>query len=318
VRILAADAAGVHDEVMNKFRVQRRDDGPPGRKRELKAQLPPPYNGDLSEVLHGLKDPNDPMVAAFLYAGVRLLVRQIGPAGDVTRPAQSFLSQRAVVTWMKRNPPPFPAYGSVALLRQHWEPHANYIADVFRIVLWGWHYPAPKAAEMADVIWQILHGQDPVPAIHELCYWDMARHLATPMFRLSLIAIAEADTNPAVYDAVAKHNLENAVRWRELYEVFLATRRLRLRDGFRIDDCVTLLSATADGLAMRALTESGPATQPDGAAGFPGPGSPVLDHRNRRSLLGAAVLAIIASCTEPEDGAEGPSLDQAAGVILEQ
>jgi hypothetical protein len=88
----------------------------------------------------------------------------------------------------------------------------------------------------------------------------------------------------------------NSPRWKQFYDQFLRSHGLRLRPGGTLDDCADMLVAVADGLAMRALAD---------------PAARILDHARQRSLLGTAVLALIAGCVERADPGDGVPLEQA-------
>jgi len=289
----------------------------------LKRQLPYPYNQDLSKVLHGLKrrnpitrrrQANDPVTAAYLYAGVQLIRRHLGPgavrtpgdAGDpdsVERPLLGFLSQRAVAAEVNHNPPPLHCVGSTSTLRKRWEPQSNFIADVLRFGLWPWHYPAAHLDEVADAKDEVLRGLDPVRGLHRLCYWDLTRMLGTPMFRLGLIAAAEAEGDQVIGEAVSARYRENNPVWKQFYQEFLQARGLRLRPGITLDDCTDLLAAVADGLAMRALAD---------------PAARVVDRARRRCQLGTAALALIAGCLERTDQDGSLSLEDAVRAMISE
>ena len=170
-----------------------------------KQHLPHPYDQDLSKILRSLnrrtpfgrrRAANDPLTAAYLRAAEWLIQRALGPDGrhdmadaddpdSLIRPLLGFLSQQAVTKAVRHNPPPFHQVGKVSTLRDRWKRQVDFIADVLRFGLWAWHYPTPQKDDMAGVTAEILHGNDPVRAIHELCYRDLtSRHLDTPMFRL--------------------------------------------------------------------------------------------------------------------------------------
>jgi hypothetical protein len=296
----------------------------PEEGHPLKRQLPYPYNQDLSKVLRGLrrrnpitrrsKQANDPVTAAYLYAAIRLIKRHLGPgairtAGDaadpdsVERPLLSFLSQRAVAAEVNHNPPPFHRVGSTSTLRERWEPQSDFVADVLRFGLWPWHYPAAHQDEVADAKDEVLRGPDPVRGLHRLCYWDLTRLLDTPMFRLGLIAAAEAEGDPVIGEAISGRYRENNPLWKQFYEEFLQARGLRLRPGITLDDCADVLAAIADGLTMRALAD---------------PAAPLVDRARRRCLLGKAALALIAGGVERADRDNGLSLEEAARVMISQ
>jgi hypothetical protein len=293
----------------------------PARGRRLKQQLPYPYNQDLSKVLHGLrrrnpitrrsKQANDPVTAAYLAAATRLIQRHLGPGavraqGDpddpdsIERPLLSFLSQRAVAAEVNHNPPPFHRVGRVSTMRERWRHQSDFIADVLRFGLWSWHYPTPHQEEMADAKDEMIAGADPVWALHRVSYWALIRLLSTPMFRLGLVAVAEAEGDPVIGEAVSQRDRANNPVWKSFYEEFLSSRGLRVRPGITLDECVTLLAALADGLALRALAD---------------PAAQVVDHEQRHCLLGKAALAIVAGCVERADQSEGLSLEQAVRAM---
>ena len=293
----------------------------PDSGRRLKQQLPYPYNQDLSKVLRGLKrrnpigrrrQANDPVTAAYLAAAVRLIQRHLGPgptrspadpgdADSIDRPLLSFLSQRAVAAEVNRNPPPFHRVGRVPTLRERWKRQSDFIADVLRFGLWGWHYPAAHQDEVADAKDEVINGPDPVRGLHRLCYWDMTKLLGTPMFRLGLIAAAEAEGDPVIGAAVAGRHRENGPLWKDFYADILRSRGLRLRPGVTLDDCSTLLAAIADGLALRALADPAPR---------------IIDRDRRRSLLGTAALVLIAGSVERAGGTAGPPLEDAVRAMM--
>ncbi|HEY6297390.1 MAG TPA: hypothetical protein VIX15_17155 [Streptosporangiaceae bacterium] len=294
----------------------------PDRGRRLKQQLPYPYNQDLSRVLRGMKrrnpitrrsrQANDPVTAAYLAAAARLIQRHLGPGAirmqdeqddpdSIQRPLLSFLSLRAVAREVDRNPPPFPRVGRPSTLRERWSRQSHFIADVLRFGLWAWHYPAPHQDEMAEAKDEMLRGPDPVRGLHRLCYWNLTRLLGAPMFRLGLIAAAEAEGDPVIGEAVSERHRVNGSLWRSFYEDFLRSRSLRLRPGITVDDCDILLAAVTDGLALRALAD---------------PTAPVVDSARRRCLLGTAALALIAGCTERADTSEGVALEDVVRAII--
>jgi hypothetical protein len=296
----------------------------PDRGRRLKQQLPYPYNQDLSRILRGLKrrnpitrrskQANDPVTAAYLAAAVRLIQRHLGPGavrsqddGDdpdsIQRPLLSFLSLRAVAREVDRNPPPFPRVGRPSTLREKWRRQSHFIADVLRFGLWAWHYPAPHQDEVTDAEDEVLRGPDPVRGLHRLCYWNLTRRLGTPMFRLGLIAAAEAEGDPVIGEAISGRLRENGPLWKDFYQEFLRSRGLRLRPGITLDDCDVLLTAIADGLALRALAD---------------PAAPVVDPARRRSLLGTAALALIAGCAVSDGDGDGIALEEAVRAMMSE
>jgi hypothetical protein len=304
-------------ECMNSDRTPRRRD-----VKTLKQQLPYPYNQDLSKILRGLnrRTPfarrrlaNDPVTAAYLAAAVRLIQRHLGPGASrqpadpddhdsIERPVLSFLSQRAVAAEVGRNPPPFHRMGQVSTMRERWRHQSAFIADVFRFSLSALHnYSAVREDEVASAVEQIVRGPDAVRGIHQLSSLAMTLLLNSPMFRLGLIAAAEAEGDSVIRDAIFERRGEIGSLWRQWCEEFLRARGLRLRSGVTIDDCIVLLSALADGLAMRALADPSPRA---------------LDRDRPSSLLGMGALALVAGCLESAHREESRSLEQAVSVLL--
>jgi hypothetical protein len=290
--------------------------------KTLKQQLPYPYNQDLSKTLRGLNRrtsfsrrrlANDPVTAAYLAAAVRLIQRHLGPGASrraadpddrdaIERPVLGFLSQRAVAAEVGHNPPPFHRVGRVSTMRERWRHQSAFVADVLRFGLSSSHYYSGVSEdEVANAIGRIVRGQDAVPGIHHLGSLMTTRLLTSPMFRLGLIAAAEAEGDPVIREAISERHSEARPTWRRWCEDFLRSRDLRVRPGITIDDCIALLSALADGLAMRALA--------DPAAG-------ALDHEGQRSLLGTGALALIAGCLQSADHGESTSLEQAVSDLL--
>lgn len=213
-----------------------------------------------------------------------------------------FLSQRAVAAEVGRNPPPFHRVGRVSTMRERWRHQSAFIADALRFGLSASHYySGVREDEVTGAIDQIVRGQDAVRGIHHLGSLMMTRLLTSPMFRLGLIAAAQAEGDPVIREAISERHGEARPRWRKWCEDFLRSRDLRIRSGITIDDCISLLSALADGLAMRALAD---------------PSTSTLDHDDQRSLLGMGALALISGCLQGTGLGDSGSLEQAVSDLL--
>ena len=245
----------------------------------------------MSKVLRGLKrrnpitrrsrQANDPVTAAYLAAAVRLIQRHLGPGASGCRAMRTTRipsSGRCWVScpsgpWRPKSPqssavspcgPGLHDAGTVAA-------PSDFVADVLRFGLWASHYPASHQYEAADARDEVIGGPDPVRGVHRMCYWDMNKLLATPMFRLGLVAAAEAEGDPVIAEAMSERHQENDPLWKRFYEEFLQSRGLRMRAGITLDDCVIVLAAVADGLALRALAD---------------PAAPVIDHARGAACSG--------------------------------
>ena len=288
----------------------------------LKQQLPYPYSLDLSGVLRRLdrRTPggrerlaNDPVTAAYLAAGMRLIEKNLGPgverppAGSAGENAAvpavlSFLSQRVVAAEVGSNPPPFHRMGSTGTLRATWRSQSDYIADLIAFGLWSYQFPIAKHSDQVEAATQrLIGGGDFVEEFHRLCYWVLVTLLATPTFRLGLLAAAVAADDDVVARAVADHYRENRDRWNGLYTAILAAYRVRLRPGVAPDDVGRMLTALADGFALRGLAD---------------PHAPLLDHERQRSLLGAAALALICSFGQQADESPGAGIEEVTRAMF--
>ncbi len=215
--------------------------------------MPYPYNLDLSGVLRRLdrKTPtgrirlaNDPVTAAYLSAGMQLIEKNLGPgaerrtpsgtegAGGSVSPLPSFLSQRVVAAEVANNPPPFHRMGSIGTLRTTWRSQSDYIADLLRFGLWAHQFPIVKHSEKIEAAKQrLITGGDFVEEFHALCYWLLVTLLATPAFRLGLLAAAVAEADETVARAVSDHYQDNRDKWNSLYMAVVAAYQVSLRPG---------------------------------------------------------------------------------------
>jgi hypothetical protein len=278
---------------------------------------------DLSQVLLGLRQcreqdrrrvANDPVTIALLEAAINLVRRNLGPGAErkllrpddpdsVERPLFKFLAQQSIADEATRSSG---FHATTNTLRERWLHHRDFYADLCRYSQCLAHYPGGLQHEIADATQEIIDGCDPVAAIHRLSYWDLRRRRDTPMFRLGLLAAAQADGDPPVQAAIAARHQENESAWATYCQEFLQSRHLKLRPGITLQTCVTLLTALADGLTVRAITETGPAS------------SQIIDDDRGRCLLSTGALALIASCTEPEgQGGDGLSLEESVTALID-
>jgi hypothetical protein len=280
---------------------------------DVKKQLPFPYNQDLSPLLRRLdrvteasrrKLANDPVTAAYLAAGLRLLKRHLGPGrpsvspddeDSAERPLLRVLSQRAVADEVANNDEGFARMGSVSTLRSTWKSQSDFIADLLRFGLWSAHYLGRDVAELADQEEQLTNGPDLVEDLQEVCYRSLKARIERPMFRLHLLAAAAADGDEVIRDAIGDMYQEAVGNWRPIYEQIIQKRGLQLRTGVTIDDMVYMTSACAERLALRAIAD---------------PNARVLDDDHRTSLLGKFALTFFVGCTEVVDQTDGKTLDQ--------
>ncbi|GII62543.1 hypothetical protein Skr01_26280 [Sphaerisporangium krabiense] len=132
-------------------------------------------------------------------------------------------------------------------------------------------------------------------AVQRFGYATLTGLLDSPKFRLELIAVAGAEEDETIREALAENYLGLVEPWKQVCAEILRARRFKLRPGITLDTLVSMPTATAEGVALRALID---------------PGVGVVDHTGRRSLLGTAMLALLVGCTEPADVIGGTSLEQ--------
>ncbi|HEX6470505.1 MAG TPA: hypothetical protein VF069_15515 [Streptosporangiaceae bacterium] len=289
-----------------------------GDRGGVKAGLPSPYDQDLSKVLAHLdrrtpgsraKLANDPVTAAYLAAGMRLIERHLGPdaqrtladpddESSVERPLLSFLSQRAVAAAVADNPHPFPRMGNVSTMRSTWRSQSDFIADLLRFALWSEHHPASwESTKAFGAIERLIEEADSdfAQIIHELGYHNMMIFVSRARFRLRLVATAAAEGDDVIRAALGALYQGGLASWREVFTKVVEDQDLRLRPGITPDDFLNLLAALVEGIALRALAD---------------PSANVVDHGRRRSLLGTGALALIRGCLERANDSDGMSLEE--------
>lgn len=284
--------------------------------QELKGQLPFPYNQDLGKVLTHLdrRTPfsrerlaNDPVTAAYLAAAMRLVARHLGPdpvrtpldphdGNSLDRPLLSFLSQRAIAAEVAANPAPFPRQGNVSTLRSRWRSQSDFVADLINFVMWTGNYPPGFYDQVATGTERLLEGPDMVDAVHDLAYLNVRDAVSLPAFRLGFAAMVSAEGDDVIGEAISASYEGFLGPWKEVYAALMQARQLQLRPGITLDDVANLLAATVDGLALRSIGD---------------PRSDLIDHERQRSLLGTMALAVVHSCFEPVENAEGTTLEEA-------
>ncbi|MEO3751140.1 hypothetical protein [Streptomyces sp. B6B3] len=285
---------------------------PAPRRRSPKGELPYPYDRDLSGVLRHLNRrtrtfrtrlANDPITAAYLAAGMRLLSRHLGPAPQHPdhdgRLFLSFLSQRAVAAEVANNPRPFTRRGSVAMLRDRWKAQSDFVADLINFAVWRENYRPGYQDRRAAITRRLVNGPDFVRAVHEMAFQHTAEGVEMPSVRLGLALMTAAEGDDDVRAAISGMYEHYLGYWKEVYAAVMRQRGLRLRAGLTLDDLANALSATTDGLTLRAIGD---------------PGAGVVDHENHRSLMGTVALAIIHAFLEPDDDASGVTLEQAVSA----
>jgi hypothetical protein len=288
---------------------------PPAPRGNAKRHLPFPYDRDLSGVLIHLNGrfpwtrnglANDEVTAAYLKAGMRLLGRYFGP-GALQRvyggPTLSFLSQQRVTEEVNNNPRPFEREGTDAKLRHRWKLQSDFVADLINFAVWRENYRPEYVQQRAAITKMLVHRPDFVRAVHETAYRHTADGVENPSVRLGLALMTAAEGDEEVARAISAMYEDYLGSWKELYAAVMRERGLRLRPGLTLDDLANALSATTDGMILRAIGD---------------PGAGVIDEETGRSLMGTVALAVIYAFLEPDEHATGLTLEQAVAAKFDK
>lgn len=257
----------------------------------------------LSDVLGHISRPqlaDHPLTRAFLDAGVRLLEEELSAKHtDEGRPKTRSLlrvTRSRVISEVLRGAKHL-RKGGPGSLRDRWRYFSDYLGDLIRYALRShrWGVRRELARQAVDAI-----GTDRLSAVvHEVAYRDLKLMTSDPGVRFKTLITAFADRDPVVAEALSRSYRDATEAWRAVYAAFFRTRGLRLRPGVSLEDITIILTATAEGLTLRALGDRT---------------APVLDHQRRRCLLGTAALALMIACVDQGNGDQGngESLDAAA------
>lgn len=234
---------------------------------------------------------NDPLTLEYLEAGLRLITRQMTPqpepdlpdGDDDKQPFFDWLSKNMVVEEVAHGGV---LRGSDGSFRDRWEFRGDYIQDLLAYALWSRHavVSARTAKELLDVGTKSV---DFVSAIHLASYRSLCSMLENAGFVFSILAPVAAARDDTARESTAATYEVVTDSWHALYQATLEARSLRLRPGITLREITWMLSAVADGLQMRHMSD---------------PMIEIIDHERKESLLGKAVIAIVAACVDSGDG----------------
>lgn len=236
---------------------------------------------------------NHPLTREYLDAGLRLITEQFRPEERRTDDRQDglakqsaffdWLSAQKVIDEVERGGT---MRGNHGTFEDRWPYKDYYIQDLLSYCLWARHWA--REAEVAEEFARPLAvGEDFPQAVHDAAYWSYRAQLANASTRVWLIAAAVSDRYPTIKQALAEVHDEAISTWLPVYQAVVTGRRLRLRPGVTLEDLIEIISALVTGITLRAGTEPAPS---------------LVDHERRRSLLGTAAIAVLASCIDPGDG----------------
>jgi hypothetical protein len=175
--------------------------------------------------------------------------------------------------------------GGQQSFHERWPYRSHYIEDLMSYALWvrHWSRHISTVEESTD---SLTHDPDFVRAVHVVAYRDLCMLLDNPEYRISLIAAATSGRDSTASEAMSETYRVVGESWSAVYRKTMEARSLRLRPGVTLDDVTDMLTALADGVGLRLISD---------------PNANLIDHEHQQSLLGKAALAIVVSCVDPGD-----------------
>lgn len=234
----------------------------------------------------------DVVTIAYLDAGRRLVERSLD-ASETTDGVVNYLdwlTREAVCAEMQRGAWPLPRQAGEGSFRDRWRSKGDYLADLVGYLSWNLHWE-PHRRLAFDALLTLLNSDLPLAdAVEAVAFLDM--ELLTggdhKTARLTQVALQPLIVNnPKARETISKLYTDVLKAWGDTYAGLLDGRGMRLRPDTSLDDLAVILTAVADGLAMRALVD--------------GPDC-VMDREARTSLLGTAAFALLAAFVDPGDG----------------
>jgi hypothetical protein len=234
----------------------------------------------------------DIVTIAYLDAGRRLVERSLlqPTMADGSYAFLDWLTRESVCAEVGRGPNPLPRQASDGSFRDRWRSKGDYLADLVAYLNWNLHWEPHKRLAY-EVMSRLLDPDTPLAtAVEEAAYEDLSlmtdsEHRSARLTQLALQPLAVG--NAKVRAAASSLYADVLQAWGQTYEHFLDGRSMRLRPGTSLNELAIILTAVADGLAMRALVEGT---------------SNVMDAETRTSLLGTAAFALLLACLDQGDG----------------
>jgi hypothetical protein len=288
---------------------------------DVKATLPFPYNLDLSPILHGLarRTPigrrrlaNDPVTAAYLAAGMRLLERQIDnpsclgrsesdESHEAERPLLRLLSQRAVSDEVANNPDPFVKVGSTSTLRATWISQPHYIADLLRFGLWSERYLGMYTEDLTAHVENLVTGPLLIDAIRFATHANIVDSVERPRFRLQLLAAATAKDDTVIRQAMTDNYQGVEETWLPIFAEMIEARGLKLRPGVSLKAFNSLMVAAIEGISLRAIADEN---------------AEVYDPAEGTSIAALFGMALLLGCKQRASEEDEVSLEKAVQDLV--
>lgn len=255
----------------------------------------------------GLDLANSPLTRAFLEGGRRLAEIELMGGGEqkhTFRPLGTLTKKRVIdeakaifraarddeqvaralygTVPEKERPTTKPSAGT---LRDRWDILPYYLGDLVRYVLRE-RYSLTDGM-LDERARAELRGTAAFSAVvDKVAYEDMKIVYADDTSaRFQYLMTGLADFHEEVRDALDGVYEHSFVYWRDVYAEILEARGVSLRPGISLDELTMMLTGMAQGLSLRHIVT----TRRD----------EVVDHRERRSVLGKASQLLIAGAIDP-------------------
>lgn len=241
---------------------------------------------------------SDDLLPCFVWAGVDALTEALrrplvegltddGGAEPSCR-IRSLLAQERIVERINAEPR-YQRRVTRKQLRQRWETHSRYVADVVSLAIYWRHWSLRTLT--AEEIDGLRTDPDLAGAISRVAFVNLREARESAPRRLWFLAAAYADGDPVVRQALQETYELITQQWWSLYADVLKYRGLRLRPGIDPTDFTVAMTAMDEGLTMRMLADQA---------------APVLSAGPEDNLLGRIVHMLIAGCVDPGDGEPVP------------
>jgi hypothetical protein len=228
----------------------------------------------------------------FLAAGIRLLAKGLG-LGDEDQPSTIFgwLSDNKVVAEAQTEGPLLDGkLPTKDMLRWQWKHHADYlralISHIMDLYHWDWHTDIMDESALLLVDENDRDESSLVKAIKIVCYSNLKALIDNPVQRIMPIATVMISKDPRSLEDRARLYEKVSEQWTELFDATFDAHNINLRPGVDVQDAADILTALADGLAMRQTGD---------------PNAQVIDRRTGDSLLGKAAMMMLLAGTDPGD-----------------
>ena len=223
----------------------------------------------------------------YLAAGLRLLQRaSADEPEDEVSPLFAWLSRRRIVDETKHEPSEsgLPRTGSINGIRDRWDPHRDFIADLVMTAL-GPERWAANAGATAQLVEALSRDTDLAEGVHGVAAYGQEAVSESGLFRVHLLATIAAEEDETLQSTLVEGYEAATQTWLRVYADAMQRLGLRWRVGFDAEKFCAVAIAMNEGLGLRLLVD------PDQRPTF-------LDPDGGHSVLGTALIALLAGTVD--------------------